>query len=174
METLILFIEFIMPNLSQIKFVYLQSLFCSQNTHVYRIRSKFYIIIKLLTPDISISKFSKSKTSKYIGALITKKPSNNIRRSSIKAWLLTKTLVILFPFSFPPKKRGKKKRRMNSKNRDQKSCLSAWSMKKGWKQYWKYWIKWPISNSLQNWYFVEEMNGRLWNNFMLCNLNYQH
>ena len=32
------------------------------------------------------------------------------------------------PFLFPPRKRGKKKRRMNSKNRDQKSCLSARSI----------------------------------------------
>ena len=45
--------------------------------------------------------------------------------SSRKAWLLTTTLVIRFPFSLPLKKRGKKKRRMNSKNCDQKSCLSA-------------------------------------------------
>ena len=29
------------------------------------------------------------------------------------------------PFLFPPKKRGEKKSRMNSKKRDQKSCLSA-------------------------------------------------
>ena len=29
------------------------------------------------------------------------------------------------PFLFPPKKRGKKKRRINIKNRDQKSCLTA-------------------------------------------------
>ena len=35
------------------------------------------------------------------------------------------TLVIFLPFLFPPKKRGKKKRRMKSKNRDLKSCLSA-------------------------------------------------
>ena len=34
-----------------------------------------------------------------------------------------------FPVRFPPKIRGKKKRRMNSKNRDQKSCLSARSHK---------------------------------------------
>ena len=39
-------------------------------------------------------------------------------------WLLTTTLVILFPFSLPPpKKGGKKKRIMDSKNRDQKLCL---------------------------------------------------
>ena len=44
-------------------------------------------------------------------------------RSSRKAWLLTTALVILSP----PQKRGKKKSRMNSKNRDQKSRLSAWS-----------------------------------------------
>ena len=31
------------------------------------------------------------------------------------------------PFLFPPKKRGKNKRRMNRKNRDQKSCLSVHS-----------------------------------------------
>ena len=50
--------------------------------------------------------------------------------SSRKAWLLTTTLVILFPFSFfsPPKKRGKKERSMNTKNRYQKSCLSARSI----------------------------------------------
>ena len=34
-------------------------------------------------------------------------------RSNGKAWLLTTTLVILSPFLFPPKKRGKKIRRMN-------------------------------------------------------------
>ena len=34
------------------------------------------------------------------------------------------------PFLFPPKKRGKKKRRMNSKNLDQKSCLSSRSMQR--------------------------------------------
>ena len=33
--------------------------------------------------------------------------------------------LFFFPFLFNPKKRGKKKRRMNSKNRDHKSCLSA-------------------------------------------------
>ena len=33
--------------------------------------------------------------------------------------------VVLFPFIFPRKKRGKKKRRMNSKNRIPKSYLSA-------------------------------------------------
>jgi len=32
------------------------------------------------------------------------------------------------PFFFPLKKRGKKKERMNTKNRDQKSCLSARSI----------------------------------------------
>ena len=32
------------------------------------------------------------------------------------------------PFLVPPKNRGKKKRRMNSKNRDFKSCLSARSL----------------------------------------------
>ena len=30
-----------------------------------------------------------------------------------------------FPFIFPPKKRGQKKMRMESKNLDRKSCLSA-------------------------------------------------
>ena len=49
-------------------------------------------------------------------------------RSSRKAWLLTTTLVILSPFLFPLKWRGKKIRRMNSKNGDQKSCLSARSI----------------------------------------------
>ena len=50
--------------------------------------------------------------------------------SSRKAWLLITTLVILWfsPFLFPPWKRGKKKRRMNSKNRDQNLCSSARSM----------------------------------------------
>ena len=38
---------------------------------------------------------------------------------------LKPTLVILNPFLFPPKKRGKKNGRMKSKNRDFKSCLSA-------------------------------------------------
>ena len=33
------------------------------------------------------------------------------------------------PFLFPPKKEGKKKRRMNIKNRDQNSCLSTRSVK---------------------------------------------
>ena len=60
-----------------------------------------------------------------------------------KAWILTTTLrsfmclteakqtnkprLLLYfsSFLFPPKERGKKKRRLNSKNRDQKSCLSA-------------------------------------------------
>ena len=35
----------------------------------------------------------------------------------------------LFFILFPPKKRGKKKRRIYSKNRDFKSCLSARSKK---------------------------------------------
>ena len=41
-----------------------------------------------------------------------------------------KSLLWLFysPFLFPTKKRGKKKRRINSKNRDFKSCLSARSL----------------------------------------------
>ena len=37
--------------------------------------------------------------------------------------------LFIFPFLFPHKKRGKKKRRMNSKNRDKQSCLSARSRK---------------------------------------------
>ena len=48
-----------------------------------------------------------------------------LERLNQKAWLLTTTLVIFSPFLFPPKKRGKKKRRMNSKNSDQKSLHSA-------------------------------------------------
>ena len=39
---------------------------------------------------------------------------------------LKSRLWLLFsPFLFPPKKRGKEKRRLNSKNRDFKSCLSG-------------------------------------------------
>ena len=44
-----------------------------------------------------------------------------------KAWLLTTIWIFFFPFLFPPKKRGMKKRRMKSKNHDKKSCLSAQS-----------------------------------------------
>ena len=44
-------------------------------------------------------------------------------RSSRKAWLKITTLVILFPFLFPHKKEGRRKR-MLSKNRDFKPCLS--------------------------------------------------
>ena len=49
----------------------------------------------------------------------------------LKKWIpgrWVRVLFLLYPpslFLFPPKKRGKKKRRMNSKNRDFKSCLSA-------------------------------------------------
>ena len=52
-----------------------------------------------------------------------------IVRWSRKAWLKITTLVILIPLSLPPKKRGKKKRRMITKNRDFKSCLSGSSLK---------------------------------------------
>ena len=52
----------------------------------------------------------------------------NAKGSSRKACTLTTTLVIISPFLLPPK-RGKKKRRMNSKISDQKSCLSARSAK---------------------------------------------
>ena len=38
----------------------------------------------------------------------------NIKWSSRKAWLLTTTLVILFPFSLPLEKRGNKKKRIKS------------------------------------------------------------
>ena len=38
---------------------------------------------------------------------------------------INQALVILSPFLFPPKKSGKKKRRMKSKNHDFKSCLST-------------------------------------------------
>jgi len=41
---------------------------------------------------------------------------------------LTTTLVIFSPFLLPTKNSGKKKERMNNKNRDQKSCLSARSI----------------------------------------------
>jgi len=37
-------------------------------------------------------------------------------------------LCFFSPFFFPPKKRGKKKDRMNSKNCDQQLCLSAQSI----------------------------------------------
>ena len=53
-----------------------------------------------------------------------------IRRPSRKAWLLTQLWLFFFTFLFPSKKRGKKKRRMNSKIRDQKSCLYSWSYQK--------------------------------------------
>ena len=45
--------------------------------------------------------------------------------SSRKALPLTKSLVILFPFSLSSYKNMVEIRRMNSENRDQKSCLSA-------------------------------------------------
>ena len=47
-----------------------------------------------------------------------------LKRLVWKAWILTMTLFILFPFSLPFKKRGKKKKRMIGKNRDKNLCLS--------------------------------------------------
>ena len=51
-------------------------------------------------------------------------------RSSRKVWLLTRLWLFFFPFYSLLKKRGKKKRRMKSKNRDLKSSLSARSGRK--------------------------------------------
>ena len=39
--------------------------------------------------------------------------------------LKSRLWLFFSPFFFPPKKRGKKKRRINSKNCDFKSCLSG-------------------------------------------------
>ena len=48
-------------------------------------------------------------------------------RSSRKYGFWSRLWLFFFPFLFPPKKR-KEEMRMNSKNRDQKSCLSALSI----------------------------------------------
>ena len=48
---------------------------------------------------------------------------NLFKNQSERHDLKTRLWLFFSPFLFPPKERGKKKRRM--KNRDQKSCLSA-------------------------------------------------
>ena len=54
-----------------------------------------------------------------------------------------------FGYSLPSKKRGKKKRRMKSKNRDQKPCLSARSNRVP-----KNWNKYSITKKENKW-FIE-------------------
>ena len=55
---------------------------------------------------------------------IEKSPIDDPERNDLKSRLW----LFFSPFLFHPKKRGEKKRRMNSKNRDFKSCLSKSSV----------------------------------------------
>ena len=53
--------------------------------------------------------------------VLTQNKNDRAERHDLKSRLW----LFFSPFLFPPKIREKKKRRMNSKNRDFKSCLSA-------------------------------------------------
>ena len=60
-------------------------------------------------------------TERYTDFYFLKSVKNRAERNGLKSRLW----LFFSPFFIPPKKRGKKKRRMNIKNRDFKSYLSA-------------------------------------------------
>ena len=88
---------------------------------------------------MNLIKTSYHPVSKLKGSQETQqKVSNHLLANSLFFLWLRRALILtfmddlksrlwlfFFPFLLIPKKRGKKKRKMNSKNRDFKSCLSA-------------------------------------------------